>query len=174
MRFPPYITVSGAALDSNKVDGSFRINASQYTTYYRSNRTKSCLPVQGNFLLSKYSDKKPVPTNNSFVTIDGFLTDVVTDHFGEASLFEVSVDNISFLGKIGVSPTTSGSHAGQGTMFCCVIISPRSHTFLSDSKPNRSSRFKFDFASSSKSSIPDGFTTADDPSSSQLGKRPKK
>jgi hypothetical protein len=111
MRVQPYINVSGAAFNSNKTDGFFDINAAQYTSYYKSNRTLSNLPVRAHFDLIKYKAKRPIPSNNTYVSIEGFLRDVETDAMGQATLFNMSIDNISFFGRAALPVSPAG---GQG------------------------------------------------------------
>jgi len=73
-----YINVSSAAINSNKDDGNFDINATQYTSHYKSNHSLSILPVHAHFNSNKYRTKKPLPSNNTYVCIKGFLEDVDT------------------------------------------------------------------------------------------------
>ena len=103
MRTSPYVSVSGVAINSNKLDGFFDINASQYTAHYKNDHALSVFPVCTHFNSNKYKTKKPLPSNNSFVYIEGFLENIDYDSTGHATTFHVSVDNISFLGKATVS-----------------------------------------------------------------------
>jgi hypothetical protein len=109
MRLQPYISVSGAASNSNKTDGFFDVTASQYTAYYKNRRAVSTLPVRAFFDSNKYKSKKPVPSDNTYVSVEGFLGDVEMDESGRATLFRMSVDNISFLGRAVLSASSSGS-----------------------------------------------------------------
>jgi len=61
-----YINVSGAAVNTNKTDGFFNVNATQYMSYYKNKRTLSTLPVQAHFNSNKYRTKKPIPSNNIY------------------------------------------------------------------------------------------------------------
>ena len=114
MRECAYINVSGAAINSNKTGGFFKVNAPQYTSHFKHNRTLSILPVHANFNSSKYKTKKPIPANNTYVSIKGFLESVEIDSAGHASSFHVSVDNINFLGRASIS---SSSPAITGITF---------------------------------------------------------
>jgi len=116
MRVQPYMIVSGATFNSNKTDGFFDVNAAQYTSYYKSNCTLSNLPVRGHFDLNKFKAKRPIPSNNTYVSIEGFLRDVETDMMGQATLFNMSIENISFLGR-AVLPASMA--AGQGKCYLC-------------------------------------------------------
>lgn len=149
MRQRAYINVSGAAVNANKTDGFFEVNAAQYTSHYKNNRTLSILPVQAHFSSNKYKTKKPIPSNNTYVTIEGFLEDIETDMAGRVTLFHVSVDNINFLGRATLSASTASSKA--------------------PSTPSRSSRFKFNFDAVSPSSS----TEASAPSSPSMTATPQ-
>ena len=107
MREHPYINVSGAALNSNKTDSFFKLNTPQYTSHYKANWNLSILPIQANFNSSKYKTKKPIPSNNTYISIEGFLENVETDSVGLATCFNVSMDNINFLGRANLSSTTN-------------------------------------------------------------------
>src|SRR4051794_28754344 len=107
MRQRPYINISGTALNCNKTDGFFDINASQYTSYYKNNRTLSNLPVRAHFDSNKYRTKKPIPSNNTYVAVEGFLGDIERDAAGHITLLHMSVDNINFLGRAVFSPSMS-------------------------------------------------------------------
>lgn len=95
----PYINISGAAVNSNKSNGFFEVNAAQYTSHYKNNRALSILPVKVNFNSNKYRTKKLIPSNNTYVSVEGFLDDFETDTAGHVTQFHISVDNISFLSR---------------------------------------------------------------------------
>src|SRR6266849_7955271 len=103
MQEQPYINVSGPTIHCNKTGTTFEINASQYTTHYKTSRTNSILPICGHFNSNKYRNKKPVPSDNTYVSIEGFLDNVELDPMGHASVFHIAVDNINFLRKAAVS-----------------------------------------------------------------------
>ncbi|KAF8487728.1 hypothetical protein F5888DRAFT_1810483 [Russula emetica] len=103
-RQQPFINVSGATVNCNKTEGVFYVNAAQYTSHYKSDKSRSVLPVRGVFNAAKYKNKKPVPSDNKYIAFEGFLGGVDTDSSGHAKFFIVSVDNINFLGK---APTSS-------------------------------------------------------------------
>jgi len=65
--------------------------------------------VQANFNLSKYRTKKPILSNNTYVSFEGFLEDIETDSAGRVTVFHISVDNISFLSRAALLPSTGGS-----------------------------------------------------------------
>jgi hypothetical protein len=109
LRQQPYIYISGAAINSNKTAGFFEVNAAQYTSHYKTNRALSILPIQAHFNSNKYRSKKSIPSNNTYVSLEGFLEDVETDATGQATLFRVSVDNINFLGKATLMPSATGT-----------------------------------------------------------------
>ena len=168
MRQKAYINVSGAAINSNKTDGFFEVNATQYTSYYRNHRTLSTFPVQAHFNSNKYKTKKPIPSNNTYVSIEGFLDDIETDESGRASTFRVLVDNINFLGKATPLPSTPG-RISESTSFSAIQLRNKP-LILAPSTPSRSSRFKFNFeavspgssADASAPSTPSATTTVTD------------
>ncbi|KAH9955994.1 hypothetical protein BC827DRAFT_1386171 [Russula dissimulans] len=126
MRRSPYITISGPAFNADMTEGVFDCNAAQYTTFYKDRRQLSTLPIRAHFDNIRYKTKKPVPSNNTYVVIEGFLESVdfdLTD--GHPSLFHIGTENISFLGK-AVLPNP-----------------PRTHQ-VSPPTP-RSSRFQYNF-----------------------------
>ena len=94
----PYINTSSTAINSNKTDGFFDINTPQYTSHFKTNRVLSVLPVQAHFNSNKYRSKKLIPSNNTYVSIEGFLEDIDTNSNGHATWFHISVNNINFLG----------------------------------------------------------------------------
>jgi hypothetical protein len=60
-------------------------------------------PVRVNFNSSKYTGKKPLPSNNNHVSIHGFLENINTDRGRFATVFHVSVDNIIYQEKAAVT-----------------------------------------------------------------------
>ena len=73
---------------------------SQYTSFYKTQRNLSTLPVRAHFDETRYKNKKPIPTNNTYIAVEGFLNNVIVDSkSGTSTIFHFSVDNISFLGK---------------------------------------------------------------------------
>jgi hypothetical protein len=113
MRRSPYITASGAAFNVDKTEGVFDCNVPQYTTFYKDRRHLSTLPIRVHFDDIRYKNKKPLPSNNNYVAVEGLLKDVDFDlNNGHASLFHISSENINFLGK-AVPPNTPKS---QGTL----------------------------------------------------------
>jgi hypothetical protein len=91
----------------------FEINASQYTSHYKSNKTLSIFPIRAVFNTTKYKFKKPVPSNNSYVSVKGFLAEIETDSNRCALCFLVLVDNINFLGKAPASSSLTGTVGEQ-------------------------------------------------------------
>jgi len=96
----PFVTVSGAALNCNAIEHTFDINANQYTSFYKDN---SMFPVHADFNRNKYRRRFPDPSANAFVCIDAFLTNVIFNNFGHPTSFQVVIDRINFLGKVGPS-----------------------------------------------------------------------
>jgi hypothetical protein len=53
--------------------------------------------------------KKPVPSDNTYVSVEGVLAEVDTDSNSRVVRFVVCVDNINFLGKAPASASLTGS-----------------------------------------------------------------
>jgi hypothetical protein len=148
-----FLNVSGVAVRSNKAEGFFDVDAAQYTTNYKSDRHLSVLPVRATFNSNKYKNKKPIPSNNTYVSVEGTLYDFETDTNGQATRFWLSVDNISFLGRASSLPSSSASPPGRGGQpFFFSFFSLHDLTLLSlhpftgtASTPSPSRRFKYSF-----------------------------
>jgi hypothetical protein len=70
------------------------------------------LPIRAHFDGIRYKNKKPIPSNNTYIAVEGFLIRVEVDaSTGQPVLFHVYVDNINFLGK-AILPM-SGSNKGE-------------------------------------------------------------
>ncbi|KAI0291972.1 hypothetical protein BC826DRAFT_1105697 [Russula brevipes] len=93
---------SGICTDSNKADGSFHITASQYTTFHRALNARACsvLTICAHFDAGRYKSKKPIPAQNTYVSIQGLLTHFDVDSVTlKPTVFHLSVENISFMGR---------------------------------------------------------------------------
>jgi len=109
IRRAPYVTLSGMA--SNRTESSFNLNAAQYTSFHRTQQQLASFPTQAHFDDMRYKNKKPIPSNNTYVAVEGFLQRVEVDSTGQPVLFHINVDNINFLGK-AVLPA-SGVNEGK-------------------------------------------------------------
>jgi len=152
-----YINISSAAINSNKTRGFFDINAPQYTSHYKTNRALSFLPVHAHFNSNKYKTKKPIPSNNMYVSFEGFLETIETDTTGHATSFHMSVDNINFL---GTGHTFALGHRNFRYLFTFSLLSYTEHIVLASNTPSPSSRFKYNFnaappGSSTGASVPE-------------------
>lgn len=83
------------------------------------NHMLSILPVHAHFNSNKYKTKKPIPSNNIYVPIKGFLDAINTDSSGRATTFHVSVDNINFLGKLTLFLSAMGN---TGNFFYSLFV----------------------------------------------------
>jgi hypothetical protein len=84
-------------------------------SYYKENCNLSTFPIHAHFDKNHYKNKKPLPTHNSNVVVEGFLKRIeTTPSMGEVSLFHVSVDNLHFLGKAVLSPN-NGANQSKST-----------------------------------------------------------
>ena len=101
-----YITVSGAAVNTDRSQGVFECNALQYTTFFKDHVHLSTLPIRAHFDNNRYKNKKPIPSNNSFIAVEGFVLQIeLNPDTGQVSFFHVAAENITFLGK-GTNSTT--------------------------------------------------------------------
>jgi hypothetical protein len=153
------VNVSGIAINSNKADAVFDVNAGQYTSHYKTNKTLSVFPVRCNFASNKYKLKKPIPNENSYVAVEGSLGDIENDSTGQATLFHVSVDNINFLGKATISSSTTNAVGENLSLF---FFKTRGHFFVysAASTNSRSSHFKYNFDDSTATTFTQGSATA--------------
>ena len=133
--------MSGVALNSNKID-ALDVNAAQYASHYKSQRALSVLPVHAVFKATKYKGQKPLPADNTYVAVDGFLGHVEKQPDSHASRFLLTVDNISFLGNISTSPSNAAS---TSVLRSYTETSPTFSAASSTTSP--SSRFKYHFGS---------------------------
>ena len=94
-----YLNISDTVMNSNKTRHFFQVYTTQYATYYKHNRLLLILPVHASFNSNKYKSKKPIPSNNTYITFDSKLVDVQVNSAGKICFLHVSVDNINFLSK---------------------------------------------------------------------------
>ena len=127
-----YINISSAAINSNKTAGFFKLNTPQYISHYKNNCALLILPVQAHFNSNKYRTKKPIPSNNTYVSFEGFLEAIETDSTGHATSSHVLVDNINFLWRAIVLP--SGTR-NTGITFFSIYVSVL-NTFLQHPPPH--------------------------------------
>src|SRR4051812_45170753 len=100
MRRAPYLSLLGPAFNCNRTDGYFDCNAPQYTSFYKDHRHLSMLPIRAHFDDTRYKNKKPIPSNNNYISVEGFLKYIDIDlNNGQVSLFHIGTENINFLGK---------------------------------------------------------------------------
>ncbi|KAI0281750.1 hypothetical protein BC826DRAFT_321175 [Russula brevipes] len=109
----PYCEVSGTCHDCDKTDSTFRISTSQYTSFVPiiGSHTASPLTFVAHFDDKHYKSKKPMPSNDTIVTVRGFLTGY-NDHLPSdkrPTTFDLDVNNIVFLGKNARLPPPSGT-----------------------------------------------------------------
>jgi len=70
----------------------------------------SIFPTRTTFDETRYKNKELVPSNNTYVTVDGFFDHIDIDcHIGQPTLFHVFVDNIGFRGRAILLPRTHGN-----------------------------------------------------------------
>lgn len=97
IRQPPYLCLSGVAVNTENPDEVFDITAHQYVSFYKSQPHLSLLPVRACFNERRYRNQKPIPSNNACVSVGGFITSVEVDkESGQPSFFHVCVDSMNF------------------------------------------------------------------------------
>lgn len=103
-----FIHVSGVAMNCQKSAGTFDLDPEQYISCLRDlkssnpvSSTKGVMPISCTIPDSpKYKKNKPTPWNKRYVSVSGFLTDVIFKANSEdVERFKVEVDNIVFLGQ---------------------------------------------------------------------------
>ena len=102
-----FIHASGGVYNCQKQDWSFELIAHQYISYFKPNPLLSHFPIHASFNPTKYKGKKPTPNNNTPVTIEGFVSDVIKDSNQHASHFTVTVDHIVFPPHVSATPSSN-------------------------------------------------------------------
>jgi hypothetical protein len=112
----PYVCMSGMALRPNKTDGSFEMDAKQYTSQYKAMKELSIFPIRAHFPSKRWKGVKPLPGYNVNVCVEGFLYGLEKDNSDRPIRFLLEVDNIHFLNPPGSpqkglpsTPTTNPS-----------------------------------------------------------------
>jgi hypothetical protein len=118
-----FIRATAPALNCQKDDGSFEMVPTQYISYFKPNPSLSHFPLHASFNTVKYKGKKPTPNNNTTVTVEGFLTDVVKDANKHASHFVVSVDNIVFPARVSATPSSTTADSTSSFFFLSLLLS---------------------------------------------------
>lgn len=105
----PEVHVSGQAKHVLKDEASFEIDASQWMFL---DKTNAVLPVKAIIPDSpKYAKKKPVPSENGYVTVHGVLSRVMPrekDELERADRFCIAVDDVVFGPRGGSAAKNNG------------------------------------------------------------------
>lgn len=120
-----YVTVSGTAINCNRENKTFEINAAQYVSILKPKRQnevkgdpkKQAPPSVGSFPIKcdfadspRFKAKPPTPKDGAYVTLEGFLTSfVLTPGETFPHHFTVRVESITFLGRTTVTPPSNNS-----------------------------------------------------------------
>jgi hypothetical protein len=67
------------------------------------------LPICAVFNTIKYKLRKPVPSDNTYVSVEGALAEIEIDINGHTLRFVICIDNINILGKASTSTSLTGS-----------------------------------------------------------------
>ena len=114
---------------------TFKLDVEHYISAFRDLKDSNSKPIKPIALIScKFSSwyqnhKKPVPFNRQYVSISGFLTDVMYKPHSQdiVERFMVSIDHIAFLGQQVNSttiPNTLDSKSCLPTQFSALIDVP--------------------------------------------------
>ena len=90
---------------------------SQYTSFYRTKHHLSTFLIHTHLNDTRYK-KKPILSENTYLTVKGFITHVdINVNTGQLLLFHMYLDNISFLGKavLPVLQSTPGKFLTQSS-----------------------------------------------------------
>ena len=99
------------------------MNATQYTSFYKSQRRLSTFPIRAHFDDVRYKKKKPIPSNNTYVAVEGSLFHVDMDtNTGGPLLFHIMVDNINFLGRATLPAANVGETQGPSCSLLSVFL----------------------------------------------------
>lgn len=104
---PPYMHVTGVAIEPSQQNATFKVDVDQFTTTFAAFKAcnpdaTSILPVMAHVPdTPRWKKKKPIPWNNRYVTFAGHLRGVTSTLENESVVerFKVDIDNISFLGN---------------------------------------------------------------------------
>lgn len=113
----PWLSVTGVATNINSKDATFDIDAFQYThgvaEATKDNRKAGVLPIRAIIPDSaRYKTKKPIPSQNSYVAVVGFLSRFDLAENGYPDRFHIDVENVTFLGK-SVLPARPANTPGK-------------------------------------------------------------
>jgi hypothetical protein len=109
-RFQPYVHVTGAATNCEKLQGTFDLDVQQYISMTKANQNnKIIVPISCYIPDSpRWKTSKPVPYNNRYTSITGLLTDVslntettCSEEKQPIECFHITVDNVIFTGTRG-------------------------------------------------------------------------
>ncbi|KAF8262365.1 hypothetical protein EI94DRAFT_1704827 [Lactarius quietus] len=106
---PAYVHATGTATAVDTSNATFNVDSYQYTYAFRS---PQLFLIHAMILDSpRYKTKKPVPSNNSYVGIAGWLTRINPTGHDSEDRFYVDVNNITFLGHPPTIPVQSSDLA---------------------------------------------------------------
>ena len=106
-----WINVTGLALNINSHNSTFDVEPPQYTSTLSKAGLTSKLPIRAHFLESdaRFKKGKPLPSPNSFVAIQGFLSRVEKSANDFPVRFHIDLDHVTFLGRHGLQARATGT-----------------------------------------------------------------
>jgi hypothetical protein len=95
LRINPWVTASGLVRTVTSPDnGPFRITPSQYIGILRSSQPTTIVANFDTDNNPKFKNSRPVPSNDTYVQVSGYLS-----HVDDSRTFYLDIDEISFLGR---------------------------------------------------------------------------
>ena len=104
---PPYFQVTGVAMEVSKAEATFEVNVEQYISSTKSDPSQQAggrSKPTTRFLCHipdspRYRNGKPMPSNNRWVTICGYVTGVdMSSDNSEVEQFRINIENVAFCG----------------------------------------------------------------------------
>ena len=119
-----WINVTGLALNINSHNSTFDVEPPQYTSTLSKARLTSKLPICTHFLESDtcFKKGKPLPSPNSFVAIQGFLSHVEKLANNFPVRFHINLDHVTFLGWHGLQARVTGTKVPHKCWYCILVI----------------------------------------------------
>ncbi len=144
LRRQPLIQVSGVAININKDNKLFDVDAVQYVYAMKTiPRDNVLFPSRAYFPDSaRFQNSKPMPNKDSYVSFRGHITRIGLSPAGVLERFFIEIDQLAFLGKKGTAP------------FECAYLIPSSLGLMelmialpvpTTPSPSRVSKLKFSF-----------------------------
>ena len=116
----------------------------QYTSTLSKTGMTSKFPIRAHFLEldTRFKKGKPLPSPNSFVAIQGFLSRVEKLANDFPVRFHIDLDHVTFLGRHGLSAQATGTKVPRKCLIIYFCVCQASHCFYEVPTPNGSGKRK--------------------------------